>query len=77
MRCLAGEKMMALAAAFAAEISCGTDANEILAFSDFFGMVTANLIAIANRKLYMQDENNDCCNKPPKKNLQKTPKKET
>jgi len=65
MRCVSGEKMMLLAASLAAELSCGTDANEILAFSDFFGMVTANLIAIANRKLYIQNPDSDCCPKNP------------
>ena len=52
--------MMALAAAIAAELSCNADANEILAMSDLTGMITANLIAIANRKLYIQDPNSDC-----------------
>ena len=60
MKCVRGEKLMLLAATFAAELSCGTEANEILAFSDFFGMVTANLIAIANRKLYILSPDSDC-----------------
>jgi len=60
LRCLPGEKMMVLAAALSAELADGRDANEILAMSDLIGMITANLIAIANRKLYIQDPNSDC-----------------
>jgi len=36
------------------------DANDILAWSDFFGVVTAGLIAIADRKLYINDPAGDC-----------------
>lgn len=51
---------MALGAAIAAELSCGADPNEILAMSDLAGIITANLIAIANRKLYIQAPDSSC-----------------
>ena len=51
-----------MAALFAIEFSCGKDANEVLAWSDFFGIVTAGLIAIADRRLYIKDPASDCKN---------------
>ena len=71
MKCVPGEKLIAMAAAVTVALSRGQDANEILAWSDFFGIVTAGLIAIANRKLYITDPNSDCCKKPKQPNKTK------
>ena len=60
MKCIPGEKLMLLAAGLAAAISKNEEGEEILAMADFFGMVAANLIAIADRKLYFEDPNNKC-----------------
>ena len=52
--------MVAMAAAFAVEFSDGMAPNEILAWGDFFGAVAANLIAIADREMYISDPTADC-----------------
>ena len=69
LRCVPGEKILTSATLFAIELSCGQNPNEVLAWSDFFGVVTAGLIAIANRKLYITDPNSDC-HEPQKKSQQ-------
>ena len=63
LKCLPGEKMMLLATAISAEFAEKNDANEILALSDLTGMITTNLIAIANRRLYIEAPDSDCCRK--------------
>lgn len=74
MKCIPGEKLVVMAALFAIEFSCDMDANETLAWSDFFGMVTANLIAVGNRALYINDPNSDCKKaKPAAKQRAQTP----
>ena len=60
MKCTSGRELVAMAAAFAVQFSCDMDPNETLAWSDFFGAVTANLIAIADRELYITDPTSDC-----------------
>ena len=60
IKCVSGEKLIAAATLFALELSCDADPDNTLAWSDFFGVVTANLIAIANRKLYINDPQSDC-----------------
>ena len=57
---MSGKELIALAVAISAELSCGQDANEILAISDLTGMITSNLIAIANRTLYITDPAGTC-----------------
>jgi len=51
---------LAMAALFTIEFSSGKDANEVLAWGDFFGIVAAGLIAIADRRLYIEDPTSDC-----------------
>ena len=63
LKCVPGEKLLAIATLFSIEFSCGLDGNEVLAWSDFFGAVTAGLIAIGNRKIYICDPTSDCCAK--------------
>ena len=58
MKELSGEKIMALAAAVSAELSHGKDADEIIAVSDFFEALSANLALIGGRRAYRADEKN-------------------
>ena len=61
MKCVPGEQLTAMGTLFAIEFARGLDANEVLAWSDFFGVVTTGLIAIGNRRLYIEDPNSTCC----------------
>jgi len=60
LKCLPGEKLLSMAALFAIEFSAGLDANEVLAWGDFFSIVASGLIAIADRRLYIEDPTSDC-----------------
>ena len=60
LKCVPGEKLVALAMLFATQFSCGLDGNEILAWGDFFSVAASALIAIADRKLYIEDPSSSC-----------------
>jgi len=59
-RCTPGEQILAMAALFSIEFSRDMEPNNISAWSDFFGVVAAGLIAISNRKLYITNPDSDC-----------------
>jgi len=73
MKCIPGEKILAMATLFAIELSSDMDPNDTLAWSDFFGVVTAGLIAIANRKLYITSPEQPCHHPPSNTSLPNKP----